>query len=129
MGVAKFSTRVPTRTEETPRPASVVFDTIPFPSPNCCPPLLHKTHRRCEFAGCTKWPLYAFEGEKAKYCSQHKVSLPGVGIRFDPKCGLLVIGIFFHERAQDKEVRFFVNQEWLVYTIFFNRRVGAMLFM
>lgn len=30
--------------------------------------------RRCEFAGCTKWPLYAFEGEKAKYCSQHKVS-------------------------------------------------------
>lgn len=32
------------------------------------------TGRRCEFAGCTKWPLYAFEGEKAKYCSQHKVS-------------------------------------------------------
>ncbi|CAM9296525.1 unnamed protein product, partial [Sphacelaria rigidula] len=33
---------------------------------------MHDSHRRCEFAGCTKWPLYAFEGEKAKYCSQHK---------------------------------------------------------
>lgn len=32
-----------------------------------------KHHRRCEHSGCTKWPLYAFEGEKAKYCSQHKV--------------------------------------------------------
>ena len=28
---------------------------------------------RCEHSGCSKWPLYAFEGEKAKYCSQHKV--------------------------------------------------------
>ncbi|CBJ29373.1 EsV-1-7 [Ectocarpus siliculosus] len=33
---------------------------------------MHDSHRRCEHSGCTKWPLYAFEGEKAKYCSQHK---------------------------------------------------------
>ncbi|CAM9732468.1 unnamed protein product, partial [Scytosiphon promiscuus] len=33
---------------------------------------MHDSHRRCEHTGCTKWPLYAFEGEKAKYCSQHK---------------------------------------------------------
>eukprot|EP00752_Nemacystus_decipiens_P003145 g2912.t1 len=33
---------------------------------------MHDSHRRCEHSGCSKWPLYAFEGEKAKYCSQHK---------------------------------------------------------
>lgn len=37
------------------------------------PGTTNEKHRRCEHSGCTKWPLYAFEGEKAKYCSQHKV--------------------------------------------------------
>ncbi len=60
------------------QPSCVLFFAPPRAhTPACCvrfcrpPPKYNR--RRCEEGGCSKWPLYAFEGEKAKYCSQHKV--------------------------------------------------------
>ncbi|KAG5191422.1 EsV-1-7, partial [Tribonema minus] len=36
------------------------------------PGTVDTSYRRCEALGCTKWPLYAYEGEKARFCSAHR---------------------------------------------------------
>ncbi len=38
------------------------------------PGMINVKHKRCTYKDCMRQPSYGMEGEKASYCSNHKVS-------------------------------------------------------
>ncbi len=59
------------------------------------PGMINVKHKRCAYADCMRQPSYGMEGEKASYCSNHKVSN-----RAEIACILLLIiyGVVSHSQ-------------------------------
>jgi EsV-1-7 cysteine-rich motif len=52
--------------------------------------MVDTSYRRCEAAACGKAPMYAYEGEKARFCSAHRE--PGmIDVSSSVKCNLYLI--------------------------------------